>query len=154
MLHPALERQLKKLALACALIHGPQVILLDEPTTGVDPVSRRDFWLILGRLLHDGLTIVVTTPYLDEAERCATIAVLDAGHLMASGPPPDIVASSAGTIVSVPRPVHPARAWRLGREYREWWPPGEEPTAGTPATVTLEDVIIAGSIARRPEVAP
>ena len=61
----------QKLALACTLIHTPELLVLDEPTTGVDPVSRRDFWKILARLQREGLTLLLTTPYLDEAERCA-----------------------------------------------------------------------------------
>ena len=59
----------QKLALACTLVHRPRIIFLDEPTTGVDPVSRREFWIILSRLLREGITIVMSTPYLDEAER-------------------------------------------------------------------------------------
>jgi ABC-2 type transport system ATP-binding protein len=70
----------QKLALACTLIHTPELLVLDEPTTGVDPVSRRDFWRLLARLQQDGLTILLTTPYLDEAERCARVALIDEGR--------------------------------------------------------------------------
>jgi ABC-2 type transport system ATP-binding protein len=72
----------QKLGLACALIHTPEVLFLDEPTTGVDPVSRRDFWRILYDLLREGVTILVTTAYLDEAERCTRIALMHQGRLM------------------------------------------------------------------------
>jgi ABC-2 type transport system ATP-binding protein len=72
----------QKLALACTLIHTPRLILLDEPTTGVDPVSRRDFWSILQSLLKDGITIVMSTPYLDEAERCTRVALMNKGRLL------------------------------------------------------------------------
>jgi len=72
----------QKLALACTLIHTPELLVLDEPTTGVDPVSRRDFWKLLTRLKRDGLTILLTTPYLDEAERCERVAFLDRGRLL------------------------------------------------------------------------
>lgn len=72
----------QKLALACTLIHTPEIIFLDEPTTGVDPVSRRDFWWILSRLQKDGLTIVITTPYLDEAERCHRVAMMNKGQII------------------------------------------------------------------------
>lgn len=72
----------QKLALACTLIHTPKILFLDEPTTGVDPVSRRDFWLILSGLLENGLTIVLTTPYLDEAERGHRVGFLDKGRLL------------------------------------------------------------------------
>src|SRR5262245_1134832 len=73
----------QKLALACTLVHEPQVLLLDEPTTGVDPVSRREFWKLLSEFVTAGLTIVMTTPYLDEAERCARVALLHEGHVLA-----------------------------------------------------------------------
>ena len=69
----------QKLALACTLIHEPRVILLDEPTTGVDPVSRREFWKLLAEFLQQGITILVSTPYLDEAERCHRVALLHDG---------------------------------------------------------------------------
>ncbi|MCX7707216.1 MAG: ABC transporter ATP-binding protein [Anaerolineae bacterium] len=77
----------KKLALACALIHAPQVILLDEPTTGVDPISRREFWDILAELHVTGVTILVSTPYMDEAERCSRIGLMYEGRLIECGPP-------------------------------------------------------------------
>jgi ABC-2 type transport system ATP-binding protein len=70
----------QKLALACTLIHTPELLVLDEPTTGVDPVSRRDFWRLLARLQQEGLTILLTTPYLDEAERCGRVALIDEGR--------------------------------------------------------------------------
>jgi ABC-2 type transport system ATP-binding protein len=72
----------QKLALSCTLIHTPELLILDEPTTGVDPVSRRDFWLLLARLQQQGLTIVMTTPYLDEAERCQRVAMMSHGRLI------------------------------------------------------------------------
>jgi ABC-2 type transport system ATP-binding protein len=72
----------KKLGLTCALIHTPRVLLLDEPTTGVDPVSRRDFWRILYDLVSEGVTVVVSTAYLDEAERCHRLALLHQGRLL------------------------------------------------------------------------
>ncbi len=72
----------QKLALACTLIHAPDIIFLDEPTTGVDPVSRRDFWKILSSLLKSGITIVVSTPYLDEAERSTRVAMMSQGRIL------------------------------------------------------------------------
>jgi ABC-2 type transport system ATP-binding protein len=77
----------QKLALACALLHRPQVLLLDEPTNGVDPVSRRDFWLILNRMVGEGMTLLVTTCYLDEAERCHRVGLMHRGRLLSCGPP-------------------------------------------------------------------
>lgn len=77
----------QKLALACALIHNPEIIFLDEPTTGVDPVSRRDFWKILSDLIKEGLTVFMTTPYLDEAERCNRVALMNEGKIIAIDTP-------------------------------------------------------------------
>jgi ABC-2 type transport system ATP-binding protein len=80
----------KKLALACTLIHQPEVILLDEPTTGVDPVSRRELWRILFDLLRTGVTILVTTPYMDEAELCNRVGFIANGRMLVSGTPGEL----------------------------------------------------------------
>ncbi|HEX9015727.1 MAG TPA: ABC transporter ATP-binding protein [Chloroflexota bacterium] len=80
----------QKLALACTLIHGPELLLLDEPTTGVDPVSRREFWRILYSLLARGVTILVSTPYMDEAERCNTVSFMAGGRIVVSGTPGEL----------------------------------------------------------------
>jgi len=91
----------QKLQLACALVHTPRVLLLDEPTNGVDPVSRRDFWKILYRLLKQQVTILVTTAYLDEAERCSRVGLLDRGRMLATGPPGEIRKMMKETILAV-----------------------------------------------------
>jgi len=80
----------KKLALACCLIHDPDILILDEPTTGVDPVSRREFWNILSELHIEGTTIVVSTPYMDEADRCSRVGLLYEGKLINSGTPQEL----------------------------------------------------------------
>jgi ABC-2 type transport system ATP-binding protein len=94
----------QKLALACTLIHTPRLILLDEPTTGVDPVSRRDFWAILSSLLRSGITIVMATPYMDEAERCSRVGLLAGGRLLAADTPANIKRLMRGTIVEIVGP--------------------------------------------------
>jgi ABC-2 type transport system ATP-binding protein len=91
----------QKLALACTLVHQPQVLLLDEPTTGVDPVSRREFWKLLSEFLDGGLTIVMTTPYLDEAERCARVVLLHEGRRLAIERPAALQARLDGRLVEV-----------------------------------------------------
>ena len=91
----------QKLALACSLIHRPRILFLDEPTTGVDPVSRRDFWKILSQLLSEGLTILMTTPYLDEAERCSRIATMDKGKIIAIDSPDSIKASLGKKVLEI-----------------------------------------------------
>src|SRR5260370_34786126 len=83
----------QKLALVCALVPQPRVLLLDEPTTGVDPVSRREFWDTLAHLAADGLTILVATPYLDEAERCRRVALMHQGKIQQMGTPAGLRAS-------------------------------------------------------------
>ena len=91
----------QKLALACSLIHKPKILFLDEPTTGVDPVSRRDFWKILAELKKEGITIVLTTPYLDEAERCSRVALIDQGKILDLDTPEKLKARRIGEIVEI-----------------------------------------------------
>ncbi len=91
----------QKLALACTLVHEPDVLLLDEPTTGVDPVSRREFWKLLSEFLARGLTIVMATPYLDEAERCARVALLHEGRLLALDEPARLQHALGGQLLEV-----------------------------------------------------
>jgi ABC-2 type transport system ATP-binding protein len=102
----------QKLALLCTLIHTPELLVLDEPTTGVDPVSRRDFWRILSRLQRQGLTILLTTPYLDEAERCARVALMDRGRILVADAPLGLRDGWKGSmleLIAVPK----ERAWEL-----------------------------------------
>lgn len=82
----------KKLGLMCALLRSPEVMLLDEPTNGVDPISRREFWDLLYRLLDQKILIIVTTAYMDEAERCSEVHLLESGKVFAQGAPHDILA--------------------------------------------------------------
>ena len=91
----------QKLGLACCLIHSPYLILLDEPTNGVDPVSRREFWKILYDLLADGVTIVVSTAYLDEAERCNRVALMHEGEFIRLGTPVEVKKSVPGVLLEV-----------------------------------------------------
>jgi ABC-2 type transport system ATP-binding protein len=91
----------QKLALACTLVHEPALILLDEPTTGVDPVSRREFWKLLAEFLSRGMTIVMATPYLDEAERCSRVALLHEGRLLALDRPEALRATLPGALVEI-----------------------------------------------------
>jgi ABC-2 type transport system ATP-binding protein len=99
----------QKLALACTLVHTPELLVLDEPTTGVDPVSRRDFWKILARLQREGLTLLLTTPYLDEAERCQRVALMDSSQVLNVSTPEALKAEAEGAIVELmPRPKREA----------------------------------------------
>ncbi len=105
----------QKLALACTLVHEPQVILLDEPTTGVDPVSRREFWKLLSEFLAQGITIVMATPYLDEAERCSRVALFSSGKLLVLDSPQALRDGLPGVILEVLARPQP-RAVELLRE--------------------------------------
>jgi ABC-2 type transport system ATP-binding protein len=106
----------QKLALACTLIHTPRLLVLDEPTTGVDPVSRREFWKILFGLQGSGLTILLTTPYLDEAERCQRVAMLYQGRLLLLDTPEALRRSTGGqTIEILATPKQAAREWLRAR---------------------------------------
>ncbi len=105
----------QKLGLACALIHTPEVLFLDEPTNGVDPVSRRDFWRVLYQLRQKGVTIVVSTAYLDEAERCSRLGLLHQGNLLSVGSPREIKSLMKGQLLVV-RSSHPREAAQLLQE--------------------------------------
>lgn len=104
----------QKLGLVCALIHSPDLLVLDEPTTGVDPVSRRDFWTILSRQIHErGITAIVSTAYMDEASRFDSIAVMHNGGLLAEGTPLQVVSLMPGSVVSLRCPDQSSGLLRL-----------------------------------------
>jgi ABC-2 type transport system ATP-binding protein len=96
----------KKLALACALIHQPEILYLDEPTTGVDPVARREFWDILAELHGQGVTILVSTPYMDEAERCSRVGLMHRGRLVMCASPERIKQEVSGDLVELRPAAH------------------------------------------------
>ena len=105
----------RKLAVICALVHSPRVLLLDEPTAGVDPVSRRELWRMIAQLVEGGIAVVVSTAYMDEAERCHQLAFLHAGRIVASGAPDDLRARVTDRIVEIyATPLGPARASIVG----------------------------------------
>ncbi len=140
----------RKLGFCLTMLADPELLVLDEPSTGVDPVSRVDLWRLVSDAASKGAAVLMSTTYLDEAERCASIVVLSEGDVLVSGTPQDALQTLDGVIRAVASPTHPERAWRHGREYHEWWPAGETPAdGGRPAVLTLEDVVIATSIARR-----
>ena len=119
----------RRLSLARALINNPDLLLLDEPTTGVDPVSRREFWRILAGLHREGRTVLVATPYMDEAERCTDIAFLDNGRITRAGTPEQIKAQVPGRLVEVTS-TQPRRALAI-----------IEPLAGVGSAHLLGDVV-------------
>jgi ABC-2 type transport system ATP-binding protein len=139
----------RKLGFCLAMIAEPELLVLDEPSTGVDPISRVELWRLVSDAAAGGTAVVMSTTYLDEAERCHTLVVLDEGHVLVSGEPSDALGAVVGTVVATATPVHPERAWRRGREHHEWWPPGEQPASGRVVEPDLEDVVVVASLARR-----
>ncbi len=117
----------QKLALSCALVHRPEILFLDEPTTGVDAVSRREFWDLLGTMQRAGLTIVVSTPYMDEADRCDRVALVQRGRLLAIDTPRAVAAGHTAPLLAV-RAADRYRALQLVRAFphaRSAYPFGE-----------------------------
>jgi ABC-2 type transport system ATP-binding protein len=91
----------QKLALSCCLVHHPEVLVLDEPTFGVDPISRRELWLIVHEMVREGVTALVSTSYMDEAERCDRVLLLDRGRTLALDAPAELQASLSGSVIEV-----------------------------------------------------
>jgi ABC-2 type transport system ATP-binding protein len=144
----------QKLGFLLAILHEPTMLVLDEPTTGVDPVSRVELWRLISEAAAGGAAIAMATTYLDEAERSSTVLVLDRGHALASGTTDDVIRSLPGTITVAERPQDPSRAWRRGRVYHEWHPPGAATSEPADTEVDLEDAVIAEMLQRREQLVP
>ena len=142
----------QKLGVIATMLHRPDLLVLDEPTTGVDPVSRADLWWLITRAAADGAAVVLATSYLDEAERAVDVLALDAGRELAAGTHEEIIAAMPGTLrVSDARPQGEARrrAWRRGGRWRIWEPPGG--AAGQPGRALapdLQDAVTVAILAR------
>jgi ABC-2 type transport system ATP-binding protein len=140
----------RKLGFSMAMLHDPPLLVLDEPSTGVDPVSRVDLWRLVSEAAAAGAAVVMSTTYLDEAERAASLLVLDGGRKLASGTLQEVLDSFDGAIARTATP-HRRRglAWRRGRDYHEYWPTlAEVPVDATSVVPDLEDVVIALSLLR------
>jgi ABC-2 type transport system ATP-binding protein len=152
----------QKLGVIAAMLHRPALLVLDEPTTGVDPVSRADLWLLIARAAAGGAAVVFATSYLDEAERAAHVLVLAAGRELAAGSPEQIVAAMPGRLWTAgTRPAGPAavRSWRRDGRWRIWQPDGAgdaspgEPAgapgeAAEPVQPSLQDAVTVAILAR------
>ncbi|MGO8729304.1 MAG: ABC transporter ATP-binding protein, partial [Streptosporangiaceae bacterium] len=148
----------QKLGVIAAMLHQPDLLVLDEPTTGVDPVSRSDLWWLIARAAAAGTAVVLATSYLDEAERAATVLVLDGGRELAAGTPAQIVAAVPGVILVSPvRPAGPAaqRAWRRSGEWRIWMP-RDSPSIRSAQQVQpdLQDAVTVAALARELRLQP
>ncbi len=135
--------QRRKLAGSMALLPRPDLLVLDEVTTGVDPVSRMDLWRLVASAAADGAAVVVATSYLDEAERAGHVILLHDGEQLAAGTPESVVGTMKGVVTTVATPGNPHTSWRRGRLWREWDPNGV-PTS--PNGVSLEDVAIVAEL--------
>ena len=144
----------RKLGFCMAMLHAPDLVVLDEPSTGIDPVSRVELWSLIAEAAAGGAAVVMSTTYLDEAERVHNVLVLDAGHALLDGTPAHVLASAPGSVVRITAPDDPPHAWRRGSAWHQWHAgdplPGE--VASTP---DMEDAVIAATMAaRRPDQLP
>jgi ABC-2 type transport system ATP-binding protein len=132
----------QKLGVIMAMLPAPDLLILDEPTTGLDPVSRSEVWRLIGSAAAGGTAVVVATAYLDEAERATTLLVLHEGRGLLSGTPDSVAASTPGAVVDTDSPSDRTRAWPRGTRWREWIP-GGSPGAVPP---DLEDAVIVAAL--------
>jgi ABC-2 type transport system ATP-binding protein len=145
----------QKLGFALAMLHEPELLVLDEPSTGVDPVSRVQLWRLIAEAAAAGTAVAMATTYLDEAERASVVTVLDGGRAIATGSSDDVIASMPGFVTAPDRPSVPARSWRRGRSIREWHPvssSGATPGEGSRLSLSdldFEDVVMARLLEQR-----
>lgn len=142
----------QKLGVIRAMVHRPELLVLDEPTTGVDPVSRADLWWLIARAASDGAAVVLSTTYLDEAERASFVLVLDDGRALLDGTPNEIAAAVPGvarSVIAKPEGEVGRRAWRRGAGWRVWEPNGTAEHDAPPPD--LRDSVMIAALARRLE---
>ena len=141
----------QKLAVAMALLHEPALVVLDEPTTGVDPVSRTELARLVTRAAAAGAAVVLSTTYLDEAERAASVLVLESGRTLVSGRPGEVVAAMPGAVWALPARPHGQLSWRRGERWHVWSRDGGAPSGpGTGgarhADADLEDAVVVAAL--------
>lgn len=146
---------LRKLGVVAAMLPEPELLVLDEPTTGVDPVSRADLWWLIARAAAAGAAVLMSTTYTDEAARAARVLVLDSGRTLAEGTPAEIVAAIPGTIAVLPgRPAdgdERRRAWRRAGAWRVWQPLAAPAVAAVPPD--LQDAVCVAALRRELDAA-
>ncbi len=138
----------RKLAVGLALLHSPELLILDEPTTGVDPVSRAELWRLIGRAAVEGAAVAVSTTYVNEAARAASVVLLEAGVMLASGTPEQILRNVPGAVgawrgADRPTPL----SWRRGASWRVWTPAGALPDGAQPVRPDFEDAVVVAALA-------
>jgi ABC-2 type transport system ATP-binding protein len=140
----------RKLAFSMAVLHQPRLLVLDEPSTGVDPVSRVDLWRMVSEAAAAGTAVALATTYLDEAERASRLLVLDRGHVLAAGSLAEVLGSVPGTVTRTAAPHRTAWAWRRGQDHHEFWPGGHAlPGGAVPVPPDLQDAVTVLSLLAR-----
>ncbi|MGH8871341.1 MAG: ABC transporter ATP-binding protein [Acidimicrobiia bacterium] len=139
----------QKLAVAMAMLPRPELTVLDEPTTGLDPVSRAGVWRLLARAAGEGTAVMATTTYLNEAERASHVVVLDGGRVLASGTAESIRDSFPGSLGVMGSRPPGLSSWRRGNSWRIWAPEGQVPAGARKIAPDLEDVVTAAALSRR-----
>ena len=142
----------RKLGFCLAIVAQPPLLVLDEPSTGVDPVSRIDLWRLVSEAAAAGTAVIMSTTYLDEAERAAHLVVLDEGRVLVQGSYDAVRREFPGAVTQGAEPVRREWSWRRGRQRREYWPDGDQPAGLDVVEPDLEDVVIALSLVRRANV--
>lgn len=139
----------RKLAVGLALLHSPELLILDEPTTGVDPVSRIELWRLISRSAASGTAVAVTTTYVNEAARAARVVVLEAGQELVSGAPEDILRDIPGVVGAARGPGRPTPlSWRRGASWRVWAPAGQLPEGVSPVEPDFDDAVVVAELSR------
>lgn len=138
----------QKLGVAMATIHRPKLIVLDEPTTGLDPVSRAEIWGMLAEEAAGGTTILVSTAYLEEAERGSQVLVLDEGRVLVSGTARDVIDSVPGAVLEAQHAPEHLEKWRRGRMWRAWAPDGQSIASTSVVRPDIEDAVIIAALRR------
>jgi ABC-type multidrug transport system ATPase subunit len=142
----------RKLGFCMAFLHRPRLLVLDEPSTGVDPVSRVDLWRLISLAAAGGAAVIMSTTYLDEAERASSLLVLDVGRPLVQGSLSQVLEALHGSITEANEPRRTGWSWRRGRRFHEYWPADggvDPPPQDVEVTPDLEDVVIALSLAER-----
>jgi ABC-2 type transport system ATP-binding protein len=139
----------QKLGVAMALLPNPKLLVLDEPTTGLDPVSRTELWGVIARAAAEGAAVLATTTYLEEAERGSTVLALEQGRTLASGTLDQVRRSMTGVVAEVAASFDGPYRWRRGSGWRAWFPDADPPSGSTPVQPDLSDLLTVAAFSRR-----